>query len=331
VGIVAFGSIIAQTAVLLVFQLGQPRIFFSMSRDGLLPPAFGKVHPRFRTPWISTVLTGLFVAFFAAFARIDEMVDLTNIGTLFAFIIVCSGVAVLRAKDPSRPRPFRVPAGRTPAAIAIGIFALAVALLHLPLAAKLAVFVAGAAFMAITRNYLIPALGVVACAYLMAFLPSTSWLRFAAWLNLGLVIYVGYSARHSRIQRAAEPADRETAGDDFSVATGAWLALAGTAVLFLTRGFEIIQTGVRTHAEGALARLLDSGAWLEPSAFFITPLALNGFVLCPIVARRAHAARRRHPSGPLRRRATVALTLSLALLAVAAAYLALVVARATAS
>src|SRR5262249_21718387 len=88
VGIVAFGSVIAHTAVLLVFQLGQPRIFFAMSRDGLLPPLFSRVHPRFRTPHVSTILTGVFVATFAAFASIDEMIDLTNIGTLFAFILV---------------------------------------------------------------------------------------------------------------------------------------------------------------------------------------------------------------------------------------------------
>src|SRR5207247_6354833 len=99
IGIVAFGSVIAHTAVLLVFQLGQPRIFFSMARDGLLPKVFYKVHPRFRTPHISTIITGVFVAAFAAVASIDEMVDLTNIGTLFAFILVCAGIIVLRVKD----------------------------------------------------------------------------------------------------------------------------------------------------------------------------------------------------------------------------------------
>jgi basic amino acid/polyamine antiporter, APA family len=91
IGIVAFGSVVAHTAVLLVFQLGQTRIFFSMARDGLLPAAFKRVHPRFRTPHVSTLLTGAFVAVFAAVASLDEMVDLTNIGTLFAFILVCVG------------------------------------------------------------------------------------------------------------------------------------------------------------------------------------------------------------------------------------------------
>ncbi len=109
VGIVAFGSVVAHTAVLLVFQLGQPRIFFSMARDGLLPPSFAKVHPRFRTPYVTTILTGVAVALCAMFTSIDEMVDLTNIGTLFAFILVCIGILILRKRDPNRPRTFKTP------------------------------------------------------------------------------------------------------------------------------------------------------------------------------------------------------------------------------
>jgi APA family basic amino acid/polyamine antiporter len=108
-GIVAFGSVVAHTAVLLVFQLGQPRIFFSMARDGLLPSSFATVHPKYKTPYVTTIATGLAVAFFASFMNIDEMVDLTNIGTLFAFLLVCLGVIVLRKRDPGRHRPFRVP------------------------------------------------------------------------------------------------------------------------------------------------------------------------------------------------------------------------------
>ena len=94
---------------LLVFQLGQPRIFMSMARDGLLPPFFARVHPRFKTPYIGTIITGTFVASFAAFANIAEVVDLTNIGTLFAFVLVSAGVIVLRRVEPDRPRPFRAP------------------------------------------------------------------------------------------------------------------------------------------------------------------------------------------------------------------------------
>jgi APA family basic amino acid/polyamine antiporter len=107
--IIALGAVAAMRSVLLVFQLGQPRIFYSMSRDGLLPKAFAKVHPKFRTPYVGTILTGLFVATFAAFANIAEVVDLTNIGTLFAFVLVSAGVIFLRRTDPERPRPFRVP------------------------------------------------------------------------------------------------------------------------------------------------------------------------------------------------------------------------------
>jgi basic amino acid/polyamine antiporter, APA family len=107
--VVAAGAVVSLTAVLLVFQYGQPRIFFAMARDGLLPAWAAKIHPRFRTPHVTTVLTGLFVAFFALFADENEIYDLTNIGTLAAFAIVCIGVLVLRIRDPHRPRPFRVP------------------------------------------------------------------------------------------------------------------------------------------------------------------------------------------------------------------------------
>ena len=109
VSIVAFGSVVAHTAVLLVFQLGQPRIFFSMARDGLLPQSFAKVHPRFRTPHVTTILTGVVVGVCAMFTSIDEMVDLTNIGTLFAFTLVCIGIWILRRREPNRPRAFKTP------------------------------------------------------------------------------------------------------------------------------------------------------------------------------------------------------------------------------
>jgi len=107
--IISLGAVIAMGSVLLVFQLGQPRIFFSMARDGLLPPFIAKVHPRYKTPWVGTIITGCFVGTFAAFANIAEVVDLTNIGTLFAFVLVSLGVITLRFTDPDRNRPFRVP------------------------------------------------------------------------------------------------------------------------------------------------------------------------------------------------------------------------------
>jgi basic amino acid/polyamine antiporter, APA family len=108
-GLLAFGAVVAMTAVLLVFQLGQPRILMAMSRDGLLSPWFAKIHPKYRTPHVTTILTGVFVGFFSAIANIDEIVQLTNIGTLFAFVLVCIGIIVLRRREPDRPRKFRVP------------------------------------------------------------------------------------------------------------------------------------------------------------------------------------------------------------------------------
>jgi len=108
-GIVSAGALVAQTAVLLVMQLGQSRVFFSMSRDGLLPPVFSKVHPKFKTPHVTTMVTGLIVALVASLTNIDEMVDLTNIGTLFAFVLVCFGVIILRVKEPLKHRSFKVP------------------------------------------------------------------------------------------------------------------------------------------------------------------------------------------------------------------------------
>ena len=107
--IVASGAVVSLTAVLLVFQYGQPRIFMSMARDGLLPAWASKIHPKYRTPHITTVATGICVALGSLVADENEIYDLTNIGTLSAFAIVCIGVLVLRIKEPGRPRPFKVP------------------------------------------------------------------------------------------------------------------------------------------------------------------------------------------------------------------------------
>ncbi|HEV8368704.1 MAG TPA: amino acid permease [Pyrinomonadaceae bacterium] len=160
-GIVAFGSVVAHTAVLLVFQLGQPRIFFSMARDGLLPPVFAKVHPKFKTPHVTTILTGVVVGGFSAVMSIDEMVDLTNIGTLFAFTLVCIGITILRYKEPNRLRPFKVPLGA----------------------------------------WLLPTMGAVSCLFLMYYLPPTSWWRFVAWLMIGLSVYLSYGYAKSVLGR----------------------------------------------------------------------------------------------------------------------------------
>ncbi|GLC27605.1 amino acid permease [Roseisolibacter agri] len=107
--IIAAGAVVSMAAVLLVFQYGQPRIFYAMARDGLLPPWAAKIHPKYRTPHITTILTGVLVAVGALLADDAATYDLTNIGTLSAFALVCVGVLVLRIKEPNRPRPFRVP------------------------------------------------------------------------------------------------------------------------------------------------------------------------------------------------------------------------------
>jgi APA family basic amino acid/polyamine antiporter len=108
-GIISAGAVFATTSVLIVFQMGQPRIFFSMARDGLLPAWAAKVHPTYQTPYVTTILTGVFVGLLAGFANIDEIVELTNIGTLFAFVLVAVGVLVLRRTNPNAHRPFRTP------------------------------------------------------------------------------------------------------------------------------------------------------------------------------------------------------------------------------
>jgi APA family basic amino acid/polyamine antiporter len=107
--VVALGAVVSMSAVLLVFQYGQPRIFFAMARDGLLPAWAAKVHPRTHIPWATTLFTGVFVAVWSLIGDAGETYDLTNIGTLFAFILVSIGVLVLRYLEPTRPRPFRVP------------------------------------------------------------------------------------------------------------------------------------------------------------------------------------------------------------------------------
>src|SRR5262252_1478785 len=107
--IISAGALAGMTSVLLVFQLGQPRIFMAMARDGLLPQYFSRIHPRYRTPHVTTIWSGIIVGGVAMVTNIGELADLTNIGTLFAFILVCCGVNVLRRVAPERPRPFVVP------------------------------------------------------------------------------------------------------------------------------------------------------------------------------------------------------------------------------
>ena len=293
VGIVAFGSVVAHTAVLFVWQMGQPRILFSMARDGLLPPLFGRIHRRFRTPHVSTILTGLFVGGFAAVASIDEMVDLTNIGTLFAFILVCAGIIVLRIRDPGRSRPFRVPSGwRWSLTLYLG-FAIGVLLLSGSAAGSAVLLTLGALAFFVLRNHIFPVLGIVSCFYLICYLPPTSWLRFASWLSCGFVVYVIYGATNSRL--AGQHTSHAGRNAMHSAYTGAWLALLGTAALFATRGVDLCLEAMRHHEDlaggakvrAALASVLRPQPWLTVSWFLIVPLILNAMVLCPAITRRA--------------------------------------------
>jgi APA family basic amino acid/polyamine antiporter len=128
--IVSAGALAGMTSVLLVFQLGQPRIFMAMARDGLLPAYFARIHPRFRTPYVTTIWTGVIVGVVAMLVDIGSLADLTNIGTLFAFILVCVGVCVLRRTLPERNRPFRVPL--VPFVPALGVLLCAALMLGLP-------------------------------------------------------------------------------------------------------------------------------------------------------------------------------------------------------
>jgi APA family basic amino acid/polyamine antiporter len=299
VGIVAFGSVIAHTAVLLIFQLGQPRIFFSMARDGLLPKAFSKVHKRFRTPYVATILTGVFVASFAAVASIDEMVDLTNIGTLFAFLLVCAGIIVLRKKDPDRPRPFHVPSGWLWSGILLAVVAVALYFIPGALTIKIIVFALMAIAFAFFRNYLFPTLGILSCLYLIYYLPPTSWLRFAAWLNFGFLIYVAYGAIHSRmLDREMHPHSAEHLA--YTARLGTILLVIGDALLFLMRGFDVYRvihkslTGLSgwDRFTTALVQTFQADPWMQKSWFLIIPFVLNTVILCPLIIRRSSQANR---------------------------------------
>lgn len=220
-GIIAVSAVFAIASVLLVFQVGQPRIWMSMSRDGLLPKRFGKLHPRHRTPGFSTILTGLLVGVPLLFMNLEEVLNLSSIGTLFAFVLVSGGVMRMhlsREYRADRKGRFRVPyiSGKLvfPLMYAIGWWLMS---LHAP--DKVRHFFAPESFWEMVPTYifvvcctilavwaflrnlsLIPLLGLTSCLYLMSELHVQNWLRFGIWLAIGLVIYFGYSIRHSKLR-----------------------------------------------------------------------------------------------------------------------------------
>jgi APA family basic amino acid/polyamine antiporter len=158
--LVKIGAVFGLATVMLVMLLGQSRVFFSMSKDGLLPKWASAIHPKFRTPWISTIVVGSIVAIMPAFLNIDILSDLVNIGTLLAFTIVCAGVWVLRVRQPNLERPFKTPL--------------------VPL---------------------VPILGILTALFVMSRLPLLTWTVMIGWLLVGLVIYFGYSIKHSKVQK----------------------------------------------------------------------------------------------------------------------------------
>ncbi len=211
--LVAGSALIALFSVLLVFQLGQPRIWMVMGRDGLLPKAFARIHPKFKTPSFATIITGLITSLPCIFMNLTEVTDLTSIGTLFAFVIVCTGVLFM---DSSKAR-FKVPYINSqwifPACVAV-LFYISIEHKNLRTIFSDDNFINGdqlifcfyfllmiiLAIMAFIRKLsLIPLLGILFCGYLMTELGTTNWIRFGLWMLIGLIIYFLYGRKHSEL------------------------------------------------------------------------------------------------------------------------------------
>lgn len=225
-GVIALGAVIAMASVLLVFQLGQPRIWMSMSRDGLLPPIFARLHPKFKTPGFSTIVTGFVVAIPSLFMNLTEVTDLTSIGTLFAFILVSGGILIMNpyGKKNLEGKGFKVPYANSrryllPIWLVILFFVwksdvtdsdivtmlttgsgvLGVVRHHFPLLIFVVVSLV-ISFWAVFRQWsLIPVLGLLTNLYLMSELGATNWFRFGIWLLIGLILYFSYGLRNSKI------------------------------------------------------------------------------------------------------------------------------------
>ena len=215
-GIIAISAVVAMASVLLVFQMGQPRIWMSMSRDGLLPKRFASIHPKFGTPGFSTIITGVLVGVPILFIDLNTVVDLCSIGTLFAFILVCGGVLMLQ-NNKDLPRKFKVPYinGKL---IVPTLFIVLTAYLFkyqagwfnenvnplvntdaIPMFIFFLVFLVMAIASILKNLSLIPVLGMLTCLYLMAQIHIKNWIGFTIWLVVGLVIYFSYSYRHSKL------------------------------------------------------------------------------------------------------------------------------------
>ena len=219
-GLISVGAVIAMATVLLVFQLGQPRIWMAMSRDGLLPPAFSRIHPKFKTPYIATIITGLLVAIPALFMNLTEVTDLSSIGTLFAFVLVCGGVLM---KDKEFSDGYRFVPYVSSQFIIPALYVLVWGLLlwkgqdalrsffnpaefhgdKIPYFFFIILSTTLTVFCFLRRLSLIPVMGLLSCGYLMTTLGLTNWLRFGVWLIIGLVLYFFYGYSHSKLNQTA--------------------------------------------------------------------------------------------------------------------------------
>ncbi len=217
-GIIAASAVVAMASVLLVFMLGQPRIWMAMSRDGLLPPAFSAIHRKFRTPWLATIMTGLCVGVPSLFMNLNEVTDLCSIGTLFAFSVVCAGTLIFDITGHKGTGKFHVPYINsryvfTPAlvivvAVYFSLCPQKLILFHgiqrIGIASPVIIFAFFSlvlCYFSVTRQLsLIPLIGLESCMYLMTELTMSSWLRFTIWMGFGLAIYFFYSRNRSKLR-----------------------------------------------------------------------------------------------------------------------------------
>jgi APA family basic amino acid/polyamine antiporter len=216
-GLIAFSALIATASVLLVFQIGQPRIWMSMSRDGLLPKRFSKIHPKFQTPSFATIATGLLVGIPSLFLDADLVGDMCSIGTLFAFVLVCGGIIALNNSKNDVPSKFKVTFIDAkyflPPLFLITAFAMYkynyISILiegntyyHLiPFVLFVITFIILIIASFKFRVSLIPSLGLLLCLYFMTGINIESWVRFVIWLVIGLVIYAIYGRKKSRLNQ----------------------------------------------------------------------------------------------------------------------------------
>jgi len=211
-GVISVSAVVAITSALLVYQLGQPRIWMTMSRDGLLWKRFATIHPKFKTPSFATIITGIIVAVPSMFMDLKFFVDLTSVGTFFAFILVCAGILFLDAKGLSSQSKFKVPYVNGKYIIGVTLLAaLAYAStgtnLLQTMEEKPLLFVFWGAWIVLAiqgfrNNFsLLPVVGILTNLYLMTELGASNWTIFLIWLSLGLVLYFSYGFRQSKLAK----------------------------------------------------------------------------------------------------------------------------------